>query len=102
MRPMATANIGAKASMKKVAAGSRRVRLAWTVAIVLKAFTRTSPLASRDRWGAGHGDRDAALRGDRADQSGDGVEGDDAAVVDDRDPVAEPLGLLHEVRAHHA
>src|SRR5665647_1721818 len=54
-----------------------------------------------ERRGAGHGDRDAALRGDRADQSGDGVEGDDAAVVDDRDPVAEPLGLLHEVRGEH-
>ena len=32
-----------------------------------------------------------------ADQAGRGVEGDDLPLVDHGDPVAEPLGLLHEV-----
>ena len=57
------------------------------------------------RIASSNGDRrpeaQALLGVDPATMPGGRVEGDDAARVDDGDPVGEPLGLLHEVGHEH-
>jgi hypothetical protein len=47
------------------------------------------------------GEADVVAAGERSDQCGRGVEGDERPVVDDRHPVGQRLGLLHVVGRQH-
>src|SRR3982074_3382773 len=111
--PSTRTRMAGKAMAKKAPTGSRRKSLDSVMLSLMSAFTASAFTATvlkgvwvgrRTGWGVGERQHRVLERGPPApgtrhpgDQSGRRVQRGDAAGMDDRDPVAEPLRLVHKM-----